>query len=66
MVCGMNQGAPACGCVAWVIILDAAYKICNHEKKLLCTEMVILLAVTPAVADDKARLMDELIAPDER
>ncbi len=29
-------------------------------KKLLSTAMVILLAAGPAVADDKARLMDEL------
>ena len=29
-------------------------------KKLLCTAMVILLAAAPAVANDKAKLMDEL------
>lgn len=29
-------------------------------KKLLCTAIVILLAATPAVADDKAKLMYEL------
>ena len=29
-------------------------------KKLICTAMVILLAAAPAVADDKAKLMDEL------
>jgi len=29
-------------------------------NKLLCTAMVILLSATPAVADDKAKLMDEL------
>ncbi len=29
-------------------------------KKLLCTAMLILLAATPAVADDKTKLMDEL------
>ena len=29
-------------------------------KKLLCTTMLILLAATPAVADDKTKLMDEL------
>ncbi len=29
-------------------------------KKLLCTAMIILLAASPAVADDKAKLMDEL------
>lgn len=31
-------------------------------KKLLCTAMLILLAAAPAVADDKAKLMDELSA----
>ena len=29
-------------------------------KKLLCTAMTILLAASPAVANDKAKLMDEL------
>ncbi len=29
-------------------------------KKLLCTAMIILLAASPAVANDKAKLMDEL------
>jgi rhodanese-related sulfurtransferase len=29
-------------------------------KKLLCTAMLILLAAAPAVANDKAKLMDEL------
>lgn len=29
-------------------------------KKLVCTAMVILLAAAPAVANDKAKLMDEL------
>ncbi len=29
-------------------------------KKMLCTAMIILLAASPAVADDKAKLMDEL------
>ncbi len=29
-------------------------------KKLLCTAMVILLAAAPAVANDKAKLMEEL------
>jgi len=29
-------------------------------KKLLCTAIVILLAAAPAVANDKAKLMDEL------
>ena len=29
-------------------------------KKFLCTAIVMLLAAVPAVADDKARLMDEL------
>ena len=29
-------------------------------KNLLCTSMVILLAAAPAVADDKAKLIDEL------
>ena len=29
-------------------------------NKLLCTAMVILLAAAPAVANDKAKLMDEL------
>jgi rhodanese-related sulfurtransferase len=29
-------------------------------KKLLCTAMIILLAASPAVADEKAKLIDEL------
>lgn len=29
-------------------------------KKLLCTAIIILLAASPAVANDKAKLMDEL------
>ena len=29
-------------------------------KKLFCTAMIILLAASPAVANDKAKLMDEL------
>ena len=29
-------------------------------KKMLCTAMIILLAASPAVANDKAKLMDEL------
>ena len=29
-------------------------------KKMLCTAMIVLLAVSPTVADDKAKLMDEL------
>jgi rhodanese-related sulfurtransferase len=29
-------------------------------KRMLCTAMIILLAASPAVADDKAKLMDEL------
>ena len=29
-------------------------------KKMLCTAMIILLAASPAVADDKAKLIDEL------
>jgi rhodanese-related sulfurtransferase len=29
-------------------------------KKMLCAAMIILLAASPAVADDKAKLMDEL------
>lgn len=31
-------------------------------NKLLCTAMLILLTAVPAVADDKAKLMDELSA----
>jgi len=29
-------------------------------KRMLCTAMIILLAASPAVADDKAKLIDEL------
>jgi rhodanese-related sulfurtransferase len=29
-------------------------------KRMLCTAMIILLAASPAVANDKAKLMDEL------